>query len=276
MPELPEVETVRRSLAPILGAKIASVRTSGMPLRMGSAIPQDELSQLIGKRIESLRRLGKYLLIDVAGPTGILVHLGMSGRLRVFAADEAAPPHTHLVLGLDKKRELRYSDPRRFGQVSTFQRADEKSHPALKVLGPDPLDDTLDGARLLLENARDRNVTLKALMLDQGVIAGMGNIYASEALWVSKLRPTTRSSKLTVKTAAALWKAMRQVLDHALTNGGTTLKDFVDADGSRGEHADYLYVYGRGDLPCPRCKSRIKRTVQQGRATYFCATCQPG
>jgi formamidopyrimidine-DNA glycosylase len=276
MPELPEVETVRRTLEPIVGAKLASVRTSGFPLRMGNEIPQAALRQMIGQRIERLRRIGKYLLLDVAGPSGILVHLGMSGRLRVFSPSDAPPPHTHLVLGLDQRRELRYSDPRRFGQISTFLRADERSHPALAVLGPDPLDESVDGARLLFENAKQRNVTLKALMLDQGVIAGMGNIYASEALWLSKLRPSTRSSKLTARAAATLWQSMRQVLDHALTHGGTTLKDFVDADGARGEHADYLHVYGRTDQPCPRCQSKIKRTVQQGRATYFCATCQPG
>lgn len=276
MPELPEVETVRRTLEPIIGAKIGEVSTSGLPLRMGSAIPQAALRKMTGQKIEALRRIGKYLLLDVSGASGILVHLGMSGRLRVFGASEANPPHTHLVLGLDKKRELRYSDPRRFGQISTYLRADEKQHPALKVLGPDPLDARVDGAKLLYESAKRRNVTLKALVLDQGVIAGMGNIYASEALWMCKLRPTTRSSKLTASGADALWRSIREVLDHALTHGGTTLKDFVDADGSAGEHADYLQVYGRGEEPCPRCKTKIKRTVQQGRATYFCAKCQPG
>lgn len=276
MPELPEVETVRRTLAPIVGAKIGSLRTSGFPLRMNQKIPAAAIERLVGQRIEALRRIGKYLLLDVSGPTGILVHLGMTGRLRIFSASEEDPAHTHLVLGLDRKRELRYSDARRFGQISTFSRADEKSHPALKVLGPDPLDETVDGAKLLYESAKRRNVTLKALVLDQGVIAGMGNIYASEALWISKLHPTTRSSKLTAKTAELLWKAMRQVLDHALTHGGTTLKDFVDADGSKGEHADYLHVYGREDEPCARCKAKIVRTVQQGRATFFCKKCQPG
>lgn len=279
MPELPEVETVRRTLEPIVGARIASVSTSGKKLRMGSAIPAPALKKLVGARIEQLRRLGKYLLIDVEGPSGILVHLGMSGRLRVFGAADAEVPHTHLVLGLDgrrgKGRELRYSDPRRFGQISTYLRADEKRHPALSVLGPDPLDAQVDGARLLHESARRRNVTLKALVLDQGVIAGMGNIYASEALWLCKLRPSARSGTLSAKAADELWRAMRQVLDHALTHGGTTLKDFVDADGSSGEHADYLQVYGREAEPCARCKAKIRRTVQQGRATFFCPTCQP-
>jgi formamidopyrimidine-DNA glycosylase len=179
MPELPEVETVRRTLAPIVGARIASVRTSGKALRMGNAIPAAALKKLVGARFERLRRLGKYLLLDVEGPRGILVHLGMSGRLRVFGAGEAEVPHTHLVLGLEGKgrgawrRELRYSDPRRFGQISTYQRADERSHPALAVLGPDPLDGEVDGAKLLYDSAKRRNVTLKALVLDQGVIAGM-------------------------------------------------------------------------------------------------------
>lgn len=275
MPELPEVETVRRTLAPIVGAKLASVRTSGLLLRMGNEIPEEALRKLVGQRIEALRRIGKYLLLDVTGPTGILVHLGMTGWLRIYPTNEEEPAHTHLVIGLDRKRELRYSDARRFGQISTFARSDERSHPALKVLGPDPLDETVDGAKILHDSARRRNVTLKALVLDQGVIAGMGNIYASEALWLSRLRPTTRSSRLTAKGADLLWVAIRQVLDDALTNGGTTLRDFVDAYGSSGEHAEYLHVYDREGEPCERCKTKIRKTVQQGRSTYFCATCQP-
>jgi formamidopyrimidine-DNA glycosylase len=275
MPELPEVETVRRTLAPIVGAKIAGVRASGLALRMGEEIPLLALRKMTGQRIERLRRIGKYLLLDVSGGRGILVHLGMSGRLRVFGAKEPVPKHTHLVVGLDGKRELRFTDPRRFGQISTYDQDAERSHPALAELGPDPLDASVDGAGLLWESARRRKVTLKALVLDQRVIAGMGNIYASEALWLARLRPTRRSPRLTSEASAALWDAIRQVLDHALTHGGTTLRDFVAADGASGEHADYLQVYGRDGQPCARCGARIRRTVQQGRATYFCPTCQP-
>jgi formamidopyrimidine-DNA glycosylase len=275
MPELPEVETVRRTLAPVIGARIASFTSSGLALRLGNQIPIEELRRMIGRSVEAIRRIGKYLLLDLSGPDGILVHLGMSGRLRLFGRGEPLPPHTHLVVGFEDSRELRYTDPRRFGQISIFARAQELLHPALAELGPDPLDPGVDGAQLLWESARRRRVTLKALVLDQTVIAGMGNIYASEALWIARLRPTTRSGRLNAKAAATLWAAIREVLHHALTHGGTTLRDFVAADGSSGEHAEYLQVYGREGRPCPRCVAPIRRTVQQGRATYFCSTCQP-
>ncbi|HRC55005.1 MAG TPA: bifunctional DNA-formamidopyrimidine glycosylase/DNA-(apurinic or apyrimidinic site) lyase [Kofleriaceae bacterium] len=275
MPELPEVETVRRTLAPILGARLTSVSASGLPLRLGAKVPVAGLRKLVGCKVVALRRLGKYLLLDVEGDKGILVHLGMSGRLRVFDAGEATALHTHLRLGLEAGRELRYSDPRRFGQISLYQRGREREHPALAVLGPDPLDESLDGAALLLAQARRRKTPLKAFVLDQRVLAGMGNIYASEALWLARLRPTLSASRLTARTAAGLWRAIRQVLEHALTHGGTTLRDFVAADGSTGEHAGYLQVYGRDATPCPRCRTDIRRLVQQGRATYFCPTCQP-
>lgn len=275
MPELPEVETVRRTLLPLLGARLTSVAASGKPLRLGAKIPVPGLRKLVGAQLVGLRRLGKYLLLDLDGPKGILVHLGMSGRLRVFAEREPLPSHTHLRLGLDGGRELRYSDPRRFGQISLYDRGREREHPALAVLGPDPLDETLDGAAVLLAQARRRKTPLKAFVLDQRVLAGMGNIYASEALWVCRLRPTTSAARLSARSAAALWQAIQQVLAHALTHGGTTLRDFVAADGSAGEHAEYLQVYGREAEPCPRCQSKIRRLVQQGRATYFCPTCQP-
>ncbi len=275
MPELPEVETVRRTLLPVVGAELCSVHSSGKPLRLGERIPVAGLRALVGAKLEALRRTGKYLLLDVEGPRGVLVHLGMSGRLRVFRAGEALAPHTHLRLGLSAGRELRYSDPRRFGQVSLYWRGREREHPALAKLGPDPLDETLDGAGLLLAKARERRSSLKAFVLDQHVLAGMGNIYASEALWLCKLRPTTPAARLTARSAAGLWRAIQQVLQHALTHGGTTLRDFVAADGSAGEHADYLQVYGREGEPCPRCRAKIRRVVQQGRATYFCPTCQP-
>jgi len=141
------------------------------------------------------------------------------------------------------------------------------------VLGPDALDEAIDVAAMLAR-ARDKRTTLKAFVLDQGVIAGVGNIYASEALWRARLRPTMRTHKLTAATAARLAAAIREVLERALDNGGTTLSDFVDADGTAGENADYLWVYDRAGQPCERCRTVIKRSVLQGRATYYCPTCQ--
>jgi formamidopyrimidine-DNA glycosylase len=272
MPELPEVETVRRTLAPAVGGVISSVWTSGMALHMARRPPVARLRKLIGGRITRLRRHGKYLLLDTDRDAAILVHLGMTGRLRIQRAADPRAPHTHVVLGLGK-RELRFVDARRFGQVDVVASGKEREHAGLALLGPDALDEAIDVAALLAR-ARDKRTTMKAFVLDQGVIAGVGNIYASEALWRAQLRPTMRTQKLTAAAAERLAVAIREVLERALDNGGTTLADFVDADGTAGENADYLWVYDRAGQPCERCQTAIKRSVLQGRATYYCPTCQ--
>jgi formamidopyrimidine-DNA glycosylase len=181
--------------------------------------------------------------------------------------------HTHVALALDDARELRFVDPRRFGLCDVVERGREREHDALAVLGPDPLVDGIDPVALH-DRSRGRATTLKAFVLDQSVIAGVGNIYASEALWRAKLRPSTRAKRLTATTAKRLATAVSGVLSDALAHNGTTLRDFVDADGARGDNSDYLDVYARAGEPCPRCRNPIRRTVHQGRATYYCPTCQ--
>lgn len=272
MPELPEVETVRRTVLPAVGGKISSLWTSGMGLHMARKPPAAKLKGLIGTKITAVRRHGKYLLIDTTGPSSILVHLGMTGRLRLHAKADPRAPHTHVVFGLGP-RELRFSDPRRFGQVDIVTRGGEDGHAGLALLGPDALDTAIDVAALLAK-AKTKTTTLKSFVLDQRVIAGVGNIYASEALWRAKLPPTQRTNQLTAPAAKRLAAAIREVLERALDNGGTTLSDFVDADGYAGENADYLWVYGRADQPCPRCGTPIERSVIQGRATFACPKCQ--
>jgi formamidopyrimidine-DNA glycosylase len=272
MPELPEVETVKRTLAPAIGGRISSVWTSGMGLHMARKPPRARLRKLVGARITAVRRHGKYLLLDTDHADSILVHLGMTGRLRIHGHADPRAAHTHVVLGLDR-RELRFIDARRFGQVDVVTRGKEREHPALAVLGPDALDEAIDVAAMLA-TAKHKRTTLKAFVLDQSVIAGVGNIYASEALWRAQLRPTLRTHRLTAPAAGRLAAAIREVIERALDNGGTTLSDFVDADGTAGENADYLWVYDRAGQPCERCKRAIKRCVLQGRATYYCPTCQ--
>jgi formamidopyrimidine-DNA glycosylase len=235
--------------------------------------PRAKLGALVGHRITDIRRHGKYLLVDFDRGVTMLVHLGMTGRVLVVAADTPRAKHTHVVLRLIDGRELRFVDARRFGQIDVLERSREAEHPALAVLGPDPIVDGIDVAALHAQ-AKRRNTTLKAFVLDQSVLAGVGNIYASEALWRAKLRPSARARGLSAAAAARLAAAIREVLEHALTKGGTSLRDFVDASGTQGENADYLWVYGRAGEPCPRCKARIRRTVHQGRATYYCPTCQ--
>ena len=273
MPELPEVETVRRTLAPLLGATVMGIWTSGKPLRLNRPVPKKALARLVGSKVTALRRLGKYLLIDTDGDAGVLVHLGMSGRLRLQPASEPRVLHTHVVLQLDGGRELRYSDPRRFGQVDVFATGQERAHVSIAALGPDPIAESVSGD-YLWTRSRKRTTSLKAMLLDQEVLAGVGNIYASEALWQAKIKPTRKAKTLTREQADLLATAVHDVLEHALTNGGTTLRDFVNSDGKSGEHADYLSVYDRDGQPCPRCGTTIKKSVQQGRATYFCRRCQ--
>jgi formamidopyrimidine-DNA glycosylase len=278
MPELPEVETVRRTLEPAVGRQVTGVWTSGLPLRLLRPIDRAGLERAaVGARIAAVRRHGKYLLLDFAGRDElVLVHLGMSGRLRLVRSDEPRAPHTHVVLALDGPQEIRFSDPRRFGMVDVAPAAERaREHPALAVLGRDPLHEKVTGA-FLHQAARRTRQNLKALLLDQGVVAGVGNIYASEALWLARLSPKLRGIQLDRRGADALARAVSTVLRHALVHGGTTLSDFVDADGVEGENADYLRVYDRAGQRCARrgCPGRIRRTVIQGRATFHCPHCQ--
>jgi formamidopyrimidine-DNA glycosylase len=274
MPELPEVETVRLTLLPAIGGQVATVWDSGLGLHMKRKPPRAKLKKLVGTTITGLRRIGKYLLVDTDGPTSLLVHLGMTGRFRLHAKGEPSAKHTHLVLAFVDGRELRFSDARRFGQLDVVTRGNEREHVALKDLGPDPIVDGIDPIAFFARTRKKKKAQLKAFILDQTVLAGVGNIYASEALWLSKLRPTKRAGRLTEEKARILAKAIDEVLRTSLANHGTSLRDFVDGDGAEGSNYDYLKVYDRKGQPCPRCKTSIRRSVLQGRATYFCPTCQ--
>lgn len=246
---------------------------SGKGLHMRRKPPRAKLRKLVGGRVEAIRRHGKYLLVDFDRGLALLVHLGMTGRVVIVPEASPRAKHTHVVLWLADGRELRFVDARRFGQIDVVERAHEATHPALAELGPDPIVHGID-VKALHARAKRRNTTLKAFVLDQSVLAGVGNIYASEALWRAKLRPGARTRTLSAAATTRLADAIREVLEHALTKGGTSLRDFVDATGTQGENADYLWVYGRAGEPCPRCKTLIRRTVHQGRATYYCPTCQ--
>jgi formamidopyrimidine-DNA glycosylase len=273
MPELPEVETVRRTLAPAIGAKVVDSWDSGKGLHMHRRPPRKRLRELVGARVTAVRRHGKYLLLDFDKPVTLVAHLGMTGRLLIVAHGGPRAKHTHLVLELADGRSLRFVDARRFGQLDVVERAKLADYAPLAALGPDALDAAID-VDALWTKARRTRTPLKTFVLDQRVLAGVGNIYASEALWRAGLRPGKRAHKLTRDEAHGLAKAIREVLVHALEHGGTSLRDFVNAEGAAGENADYLWVYGRAGEPCPRCRNAIRRTVHQGRATYFCPTCQ--
>ena len=283
VPELPEVETVRRTLAPALGAEVAQIWTSGKTLHHGRPVEELELARAaMGARLEAIRRLGKYLLLDFADREyALVIHLGMSGRLRLHAPKEPVDSHVHARFRLRRDDggtlELRFRDPRRFGLITSALRGREREHPALARLGIDPLEARPEElARVLWEKTRGRHAGLKAILLDQRIIAGIGNIYASEALWQAKLDPELPAYRLGRARAARLAEAIVCVLARALQNGGTSLRDFVAADGASGEHAHYLWVYARAGAACPRarCDGSIARRVLQGRATFVCPRCQ--
>jgi formamidopyrimidine-DNA glycosylase len=271
MPELPEVETVVRTLRPhIVGQRIASLWTSGRPLRLARKIETRRLcSGSVGATIAAVRRKGKYILIDFDREGGVLVHLGMTGRLRLHDAGDERAKHTHVVWSLPGGRELRFVDPRRFGWVEAA--ADLDALPEVRSLGPDPLSE-LDVEYLRASLASSR-APIKAFLLDQHRIAGLGNIYVCEALFRARIHPRTEARRARSKVDVLL-RAIRETLEIGIANCGTSFRDFVDAAGEPGSNVQALLVYGRDGEPCMVCRQRIRRHVDGGRSTFLCPRCQ--
>jgi formamidopyrimidine-DNA glycosylase len=274
MPELPEVETIVRGLRPrLIGRRVTRLWSSGFPLRLARPIPLAAVrSACLRRRITGVRRLGKYVLIDLEvekAPAGVAVHLGMSGRLRIHAASEPRAAHTHLVWGLDGGHELRFVDPRLFGWVGAA--APPESLPELALLGPDPL--THLDERELTARLRGVRAPIKAFLLDQRRIAGLGNIYVCEALYRSGIHPATPAGRLGPR-AGELLSGIRDALERGIANRGTSLRDYVDATGLPGDNQQALLVYGRAGEPCGRCGAAVKRRIDAGRSTFFCPRCQ--
>ena len=268
MPELPEVEVTRRGLAPHVSGRVISgvaVRES----RLRWPIPKDVLS-LAGRKVISIRRRGKYLLVD-CGDGHLIVHLGMSGSLRVLPPDTPAQKHDHFDLLLGD-RMLRLRDPRRFGAVLwTTDRVE--AHPLLAHLGVEPLSPALDPARLHALT-RAHRCSIKQFLMDGRRIVGVGNIYANESLFRARIHPRTRASRLSLERCARLSRAIKDVLKAAIKAGGSSLRDFVGSDGARGYFQQRYWVYDRAGKPCRRCGEPVRRIVQGQRATFFCASCQ--
>jgi len=276
MPELPEVETVRRTVEPlVVGRRVLAVATSGKALRLGRPVDTRGLRRtLTGRVIRAVERRGKYLLLSTDGDGMVVVHLGMTGHLTVAQRGAPARPHTHVTIALEGGRELRFVDARRFGFVAPVARARLARMPELAVLGIEPLSPELtDDALAAL--ARGVRTSTKAFLLDQGRIAGIGNIYACEALWLARISPRMQAGRMSRGDVARLRAAIVAVLELGLSNRGTTFSDFVDADGREGENVDYLQVYLREGEPClNKCSNKIRRITQNGRSTFFCPACQ--
>lgn len=228
--------------------------------------------RLGGRRFAVPRRRGKFLLLDMESDGSLLIHLGMSGRLMLQDAADERLPHTHLVLVLDDARELRLVDPRRFGFASWLDSGDEATDPSLSVLGVEPLETDL--ATVLPGLVGGRRAPIKALLLDQRRIAGVGNIYADEALWRAGIRPSRPAHRISRTRLARLGDAIREVLTDAVAQGGTTIRDFASPEGNFGYFAVALNVYGRAGSPCPACGTALRRQTVAQRSTVWCPACQ--
>ena len=270
MPELPEVETTRRGLEPLLvGQRIrtAVVRDRRMRLPVPRQLPQ----LLAGATIRKLARRGKYLLVDCGSGT-LIVHLGMSGRLWVVRDGAAPMPHDHFDLVLESGTVVRLRDPRRFGLV-LWQAGDPLAHRLLASIGPEPLSPAFDGASLYAAT-RSRSAAIKLVLMDSHVVAGVGNIYANEALFRSGISPRFAARRLNRERCALLATKIRETLEHAIEAGGSSLRDYVQSDGQAGNFQTQFLVYDRAGQPCRRCGTAIREIRQGQRSTFYCPRCQ--
>ena len=271
MPELPEVETTRRGLAPhVEGRTVAGVTLRRADLRW--PIPPEVAMLLPGRRIGAIRRRAKYLLLDTDAGSALL-HLGMSGSLRVLPPATPLREHDHVDITLQGRdgRVLRFNDPRRFGCL-LWQPAGEV-HPLLQGLGPEPLSDAFDGD-YLFERSRGRKAPVKVFLMDQRIVVGVGNIYAAEALFAAGISPLRAAGRVSRERYAALALHVKRILRHAIERGGTTLRDFLAPDGAPGYFVQELSAYGRGGEPCPRCGQPLKQASLGRRTTAWCPRCQ--
>lgn len=270
MPELPEVETTRRGLSPhLVGRRIHGVILRRPDLRW--PIPAEIEQKLPHSRILDVRRRAKYLLLDTDGGGSAVMHLGMSGSLRVLPGDTPVRTHDHVDISLDNGRVLRFNDPRRFGCLLWQPSGDE--HPLLRELGPEPLSTSFDGD-YLFELSRGRRAPVKVFLMDQAVVVGVGNIYAAESLFKAGIHPLREAGKVSRARYQALATAAKEILAHAIERGGTTLRDFISPDGAPGYFEQELLVYGRDEEPCRQCGRPLRHAMIGQRATVWCPRCQ--
>jgi len=282
MPELPEVETVRRGLEPAMtGAKITVARVNRPDLRW--PFPERMAERLTGTTVRQLRRRSKYILVDLSSDETLLIHLGMSGRILISGdplgqyvhAHPAPEKHDHVVLDMDNGARITFNDPRRFGAMDLMNTQEANTHSLLAKLGPEPLGNRFDEPYLVAA-LKGKNTPIKSALLDQRIVAGLGNIYVCEALFRAAISPKKRAGSLSKARASSLVPIIRQVLADAIEAGGSSLRDFRQADGELGYFQHVFDVYGREGEHCNRtgCKGTVRRLVQSGRSSFYCPQCQ--
>ena len=282
MPELPEVETVRRGLLPVMeGQLITNAAVNRPDLRW--PFPVAMADRLTGKRVITLRRRSKYILADLNSGETLIIHLGMSGRMLVSGAmlgdfhhEHPAPAkHDHVVLDMAGGARVTFNDARRFGSMDLIATDRAETHLLLKNLGPEPLGNAFSGP-YLVERLKSRNTPIKSALLDQGVVAGLGNIYVCEVLFRAGISPLRKAGQISAARVAGLVPIIREVLVEAIEAGGSSLRDYRQADGELGYFQHAFKVYGREGAPCftPGCSSVVARIVQSGRSSFYCPTCQ--
>ena len=273
MPELPEVESLVRGIrSDLVGKSFADVVFYRDDIR--EKIPKSRLKQiLINQKIKQVIRRGKYLLVGT--DHGFLgIHLGMSGRFVKASTCETLAAHTHAVFEIQPNIQFRFVDPRRFGRLFSIENNELTSHPFLAKLGMEPLEDVNKLARHLYQQSRSKKQPIKNFIMDSSIIVGVGNIYASEALWLAQIHPEEKSRSLSEEDCSHLAFAIAKVLTNAIAAGGTTFRDYRDKDGKPGYFQNKLAVYGKNTKPCPRCSHQITRAVHCGRSTFYCLFCQ--
>lgn len=271
MPELPEVETTRRGIEPHLTDRRITAVTVRQPVLRYPVTP-DLAGMLCGRRITAVRRRAKYLLLHAGSADALIIHLGMSGSLRLVSVDTAAGKHDHFDLVLDNGHILRLNDPRRFGLV-LWATAPVEAHPLLAGLGPEPLTEGFDGD-YLYRRSRGRRGAVKTFVMDSAIVVGVGNIYASEALHMAGIHPSRPAGRISRARYQRLATAVQEVLSRAIEQGGTTLRNFTNGDGKPGYFRQHLHVYARAGEPCPECGEPIRARVIGQRSSFFCGRCQ--
>lgn len=282
MPELPEVETVRRGLEPSMsGAVIEKAQVNRPDLRW--PFPDNMAQRLTGAKVLQLRRRSKYILADLDSGETLLIHLGMSGRLTVsgdplgqFVHEHPAiEKHDHVIFDMDNGARITFNDPRRFGAMDLLATEDAQNHPLLSKLGPEPLGNAFDEA-YLVDRLKGRKTPIKSALLDQQIVAGLGNIYVCETLYRAGVSPRRKADNISAARIRTFVPIIRQVLSDAIAAGGSSLKDFRQADGELGYFQHSFDVYGREGDPChtPDCDGTIARITQSGRSSFYCPQCQ--